>query len=338
MSGGIYFKISVKIGNGEKLKRIAVTTAGGDAPGMNACLRAIVRDACCRGLEVLGIEEGYMGLIENRMKPMSLRSVGGIINRGGTLLRTRRCEEIKTPEGLKKAAKTIEERKLDGLIAIGGDGSFRGGWDIYRETGICTVGIPASIDNDIAGTETTIGFDTAVNTALQAIDKIRDTAFSHERIFIVQVMGRQRGFLALEVGLVCGAEIILIPEIEYSLDGIIKRLEEGRRTGKRSFITVIAEGVGDPYSIADQISSVTKNEVRVTTLGYIQRGGTPTARSIHLASLFGYRAVERLVSKKSTVMMGLENGKIVTHPLDYPMKHEKKIDKNIYELAQILST
>jgi len=318
--------------------RIAVTTAGGDAPGMNACLRAIVRNACYRSLEVLGIEEGYMGLIEDRMKPMNLRSVGGIINRGGTLLRTRRCEEIKTPEGLEKAAKTIRERKLDGLIVIGGDGSFRGGWDIYRKTGICVVGIPASIDNDIAGTETTIGFDTAVNTALQAIDKIRDTAFSHERIFIVQVMGRERGFLALEVGLVCGAEIILIPEIKYSLDKIVKRLEEGRRTGKRSFITVIAEAAGDPYAIASQIGSATKNEVRVTTLGYIQRGGAPTSTSIHLASLFGHLAVERFISKKSTVMLGFERGKIVTHPLDYPMKHEKKIDKDIYELAQILSS
>jgi len=319
------------------MRKIGVVTAGGDAPGINACLRAVVRTAIHDGLEVIGIEDGFAGLIGGKTREMGLRSVSGIINRGGTILRTRRCNEMRTPEGLSKAAKVIKRKKIEGLIIIGGDGSFRGGWALHRVAKIPIVGIPASIDNDIAGTETTIGFDTAVNTALRAISKIRDTAFSLERIFIVEVMGRESGFLALHIGLVCGAEIILIPELDYSLDAIVKKLREFRRAGKRSVIIVMAEGAGNPAAIANHIKHVTGYDVRVSTLGYIQRGGMPTARSTWLASVFGHRAAKLLPRIKSAKMLGIEGGRVVVHPLDHPIKHKKRIDFRLYDMAGILS-
>lgn len=320
------------------MKRIGVVTAGGDAPGMNACLRAVVRSAIYHGLDVIGIEEGFAGLIQGKYKKMNARSVSGIINMGGTILRTNRCEEMKTSQGLEKAVREVKKMGLDGLIVIGGDGSMMGAYNISNQAKIPVIGIPATIDNDIAGTDTTIGFDTAVNTALQAIDKIRDTASSHERVFVVEVMGRKRGFLALEVGFVCGAELILIPEIKYSVDELIKTLEEGKRRGKKSIIIVMAEGAGNPTAISEHLADVTGYEVRVSSLGYIQRGGSPTANSIKLASLFGNRAVELLLEKSSSKMIGVRNEKLVTYPLDYPIRHRKKISDKLYKLAQILST
>lgn len=319
------------------MKRIAVITAGGDAPGMNACLRAIVRSAIYYGLEVVGIEEGYWGLIEDKKRRMDLRSVSGIISWGGTILKTKRCEEIKTKKGIEKAVRVLKRNRIDGLITIGGEGSFKGGIEIYRASRIPLVGIPASIDNDIAGTEDTIGFDTAVNTALDSIQKIRDTASSHERIFIIEVMGRERGFISLAVGLACGAEIILVPEIKYNLSKISQELEKGRKSGKKSSIIVMAEGAGASYAIAHQIRDVTGYEVRVSVIGYIQRGGSPTARSVNLANLFGHQAVKVLMRTKSAKMVGWKEGKVVVLPLGYSTKHRKEIDKNLYRLAHILA-
>ncbi len=319
------------------MKKIAVTTAGGDAPGMNACLRAVVRSAIYYGLEVVGFEEGYGGLIEEKKKRMDLRSVSGIISWGGTILRTKRCPEMKTRKGIEKAARVLKRNRIDGLITIGGDGSFRGGIELYRASRIPVVAIPASIDNDIAGTEDTIGFDTAVNTALDSIQKIRDTAFSHERIFIIEVMGRERGFIALAVGLACGAEIILVPEIRYNLSKISRELEKGKKTGKKSSIIVMAEGAGAAYAIAHHIRDVTGYEVRVSVVGYIQRGGSPTARSVNLANLFGHQAVKTLLRTKSAKMVGWEKGEVVVQPLDYVTRQRKEIDRNLYRLAHILA-
>ncbi|MEM2875084.1 MAG: ATP-dependent 6-phosphofructokinase [Candidatus Hadarchaeales archaeon] len=319
------------------MRRIAVATTGGDAPGMNACIRAVVRGAVAQGMEVVGIEEGFEGMIEGKMKRMNSRSVSGIINRGGTILRTSRCEEIRREEGIRKAIANLRRWKVSGLIIIGGEGSFRGGWDLHRASRLPIVGIPASIDNDIAGTELTIGFDTAVNTALEAINKIRDTAFSHERVFLVEVMGRTRGFLALEVGLACGAEMILIPEVKYTVDEIVSRLREWRRAGKSSIIIVMAEGAGSPDAIAEHISDITGYEVRVSRLGYIQRGGAPTALSIKLAMLFGTHAVGLIKRLKGAKMLGIERGKIVERSLNYPLLNRKKIDMDLYRLANSMS-
>lgn len=319
------------------MRRIAVTTAGGDAPGMNACLRAVVRSAIYYGLEVVGFEEGYWGLIKDKKRRMDLRSVSGIISWGGTILRTRRCEEIKTKKGIEQAVAVLKKNGISGLITIGGDGAFRGGIELYQASRIPLVGVPASIDNDISGTEDTIGFDTAVNTALSSIQKIRDTAFSHERIFIIEVMGRERGFIALAVGLASGAEIILVPEIKYSLSRITQELEKGRKSGKKSSIIVMAEGAGAAYAIAHQISDVTGYEVRVSVVGYIQRGGSPTARSVNLANLFGHSAVRVLTRTKLAKMVGWQKGQVVVLPLQYSVRHRKEIDNNLYRLAQILA-
>ncbi|MFB0526366.1 MAG: ATP-dependent 6-phosphofructokinase [bacterium] len=319
------------------MKRIAVTTAGGDAPGMNACLRAVVRSAIYYGLEVVGFEEGYWGLIKDKKRRMDLRSVSGIISWGGTILKTKRCQEMKTKKGIEKAARVLKKNRIDGLITIGGDGSFKGGIELYQVSRIPIVGIPASIDNDIPGTEDTIGFDTAVNTALDSIEKIRDTASSHERIFIIEVMGRERGFIALAVGLACGAEIILVPEIKYNLSKISQELEKGRKSGKKSSIIVMAEGAGAAYAVAHQISDATGYEVRVSVVGYIQRGGSPTARSVNLANLFGHQAVKILMRTKSAKMVGWEEGKVVVLPLGFSTRHRKEIDRNLYRLAHILA-
>jgi len=319
------------------MKRIGVVTAGGDAPGMNAAIRAIVRSAVYNGLEVIGIERGYAGLLEGEYRILDRRSVSGIINLGGTILRTIRCKEIKTDEGIEKAAEFLKEIRIEGLIAIGGDGTFRGASRLYRASGIPMIGVPATIDNDVSGTDTTIGFDTAVNTALNAIDKIRDTATSHERIFIVEVMGRYRGFLALEVGLAGGAEIILIPEIKLDLNKICERIKRDREEGKISEIIVMAEGAGDSRLVTEHIANETGYNVRLAVLGHIQRGGAPTARSRILACEFGHKAVELLLTGERKRMVGIRGNEITSVDLDYSWMVEKKIDLNRYRLAEILS-
>jgi 6-phosphofructokinase 1 len=325
------------------MQRVGVVTAGGDAPGMNAAIRSIVRAATFHGLDVMGIERGYMGLIEGKTHPLSPRSVSGIINLGGTILKTDRCEKMKSSRGIQKAVDVLKTHGIEGLIVIGGDGSFRGASELHRASGLPMIGVPATIDNDVidndvAGTDTTIGFDTAVNAALFAIDRIRDTATSHERVFVVEVMGSKRGFLALEVGFAGGAEFILVPEIEYNLQDICRKLKQGREKGKTSEIIVMAEGAGNSSFIVDQIRKETEYEVRLTVLGYIQRGGSPTARSRILANQFGAYAVELLLKGTEKGMVGIKGQKMISVDLDYSWKQRRELDTRLYRLAEILST
>ena len=313
-------------------------TSGGDAPGMNAAIRAVTRIAHSKNLEVLGFERGWEGLITNQFKHLTPRSVGGIIQTGGTILHTSRCPEFKTDEGLNKAAETLNSNHVDGLVVIGGDGSFRGALELGKKTSTLMVGIPATIDNDVYGTDETIGFDTAANTAVTEIDKIRDTAISHERIFIVEVMGRKRGFLAITVGITVGAEIILIPENKCKMTQIIEVLKENARKGKKAGIIVAAEGCGNVGEIAKEIEEKTGAEVRLSILGYAQRGGSPTARSRLLASLFAEKAVELLCQKQGGKMIGLLKGEIATTDLKASCEKQKKLDLRLMNLAEMLST
>jgi 6-phosphofructokinase 1 len=319
------------------LKTIGVVTPGGDAPGMNAAIRAVTRIAHSRNLQVLGFEHGWDGLLTNTYKRLTPRTVGGIIQLGGTMLHTLRCPEFEKPEGVEQAAETLELNELHGLVVIGGDGSFRGALDLSRESGALMVGVPATIDNDVFGTDETIGFDTAVNTGVTEIDKIRDTAISHERLFIVEVMGRKRGFLALEVGISVGAEVILVPEQECKLNQVIEVLRENKRKGKRAGIIVAAEGIGDTSSLAKALEKQTGSEVRLTILGYAQRGGSPTARSRMLASLFAEKAVELLCQEQGNIVVGLQNGAIMSVDLKKSCETEKPLDLRLLKLAEMLA-
>ena len=315
-----------------------MVTSGGDAPGMNAAIRAVTRIAYSKDCRVFGFERGWEGLIMNTFRQLTPRSVGGIIQLGGTILHTSRCQEFETKKGLKKAAETISSNNIDGLVVIGGNGSFKGACELGKNTEALIVGVPASIDNDVFGTDETIGFDTAANTAVAEIDKIRDTAISHERIFIIEVMGRTRGFLASTVGLTVGAEVILVPEVKYDTAKIVKRLEENSAKGKKSGIIVAAEGIGDTRKLGAEIEKDTRTEVRLSVLGYAQRGGSPTARSRLLASLFADKAVELLSQEKDNNIVGLQNGKIGTLDLKKSCETEKPIDLSLLDLANVLST
>jgi len=320
------------------LKIIGVVTSGGDAPGMNAAIRAVVRIAYSKNFQVLGFERGWEGLLTNTFRRLTPRSVGGIIQLGGTILHTARCPEFKTKEGIMKAAENLALNNVDGLIVIGGDGSFRGALELSKETDTLMVGVPATIDNDVFGTDETIGFDTAVNTAVAEIDKIRDTAISHERIFIVEVMGRTRGFLALTVGVTVGAEIILVPEVKYGKEEILRTIKENNAKGKKSGIIVAAEGIGDTRKLAKEIEKNTGSEVRPSVLGYAQRGGNPTARSRLLASLFANKAVELLSEEDGSRVVGLQNGTITSIELRKSCKTKKPLDLNLLKLANVLAT
>jgi len=320
------------------LKTIAVVTSGGDASGMNAAIRAITRIASLKKVQVLGFERGWEGLIKNNFVPLTPRSVSGIIQLGGTILRTSRSLEFRTPEGIKKAAETLISNNVDGLAVIGGNGSFGGAMDLSKKTNTLIVGIPASIDNDIFGTDETIGFDTALNTAVDEIDKIRDTAISHERIFIVEVMGRARGFLAVTVGLTVGAEIILVPEVKFNVKKIVQKLEENSAKGKKSGIIVAAEGVGDTRKLGQEIEKETGVEVRLSVLGYAQRGGSPTGRSRLLADLFADKAVELLLKEEDKQIVGLQKGKITSIDLEESCRTEKPLDLDLLKLASVLAT
>jgi 6-phosphofructokinase 1 len=320
------------------MKTIGLVTSGGDAPGMNAAIRAVVRLASAMGFEVLGFERGWEGLIKNTFRPLTPRSVGGIIQLGGTILLTSRCSEFRRREGIKRAAETLALNDVDGLIVIGGNGSFKGALELSRETDVQIIGVPATIDNDVYGTDETIGFDTAVNTAVSEIDKIRDTAISHERIFIVEVMGRTRGFLASTVGLTVGAEVILVPEVNYDKEEIFAVLKENSAKGKRSGIIVAAEGIGDTRKLAREIEENTGAEVRLSIVGYAQRGGSPTARSRLLASLFAEKAVELLLNECGNRIVGLQNGKITSISLKESCKTEKPLDLSLLKLAKALAT
>jgi 6-phosphofructokinase 1 len=319
------------------LKTIGVITPGGDAPGMNAAIRAVTRIAHSRKLQVLGFERGWDGLLTNNFKHLTPRAVGGIIQSGGTMLHTLRCPKFEEKEGVKKAAETLAVNKVDGLVVIGGDGSFRGALDLSRESGALMVGVPATIDNDVFGTDETIGFDTAVNTGVTEIDKIRDTAISHERIFIVEVMGRKRGFIALNVGITVGAEVILVPENECKLNQIIEVLRENTRKGKKAGIIVAAEGIGDTAALAKEIEKHTGAEVRLSILGYAQRGGSPTARSRLLASLFAEKAVDLLTQEQGNKVVGLQNGEITSIDLKKSCETQKPLDLGLLELAEMLA-
>jgi len=319
------------------MKRIAVLTSGGDAPGMNAAIRAVTRIAHSKNLQVLGFERGWDGLLTNTYKRLTPRTVGGIIQLGGTMLHTLRCPEFEKAEGVALAAETLELNEVNGLVVVGGDGSFRGALDLGRESDTLMVGIPATIDNDVFGTEETVGFDTAVNTAVEAIDKIRDTAISHERVFIVEVMGRKRGFLALVVGITVGAEVILIPERECTATQIVDVIRENARKGKRAGIIVAAEGIGDTSKLAKAIAKKTGFEVRLSILGYAQRGGSPTARSRLLASLFAEKAVDLLTQEQESRLVGLQNGAITSIDLKKSCETQKPLDLRLLELAEMLA-
>jgi len=319
------------------LKTIGVVTPGGDAPGMNAAIRAVTRIAHSRKLQVVGFERGWDGLLTNNFKHLTPRAVGGIIHLGGTMLRTLRCPKFEEKEGIKEAAKNLAVNKVDGLVVIGGDGSFRGALELSRESDALMVGVPATIDNDVSEIEETIGFDTAVNTAVKAIDQIRDTAISHERIFIVEVMGRKRGFLALDVGITVGAEVILVPENECKLTQIIEVLRENAHKGKKTGIIVAAEGVGDTAGLAKEIEKNTGSEVRLSILGYAQRGGSPTARSRLLASLFAEKAVDLLCQEQGNKVVGLHNGAVANIDLEESCKKQKPLDLRLLKLAEMLA-
>ncbi len=319
------------------MKTIGVVTSGGDAPGMNAAIRAVTRIAHSNGLCVLGFERGWEGLLTNKCRPLTPRSVGGIIQTGGTVLHTSRCPEFKTEQGLLKAAQTLESNHVDGLVVIGGDGSFKGALELSEKTDALMVGIPATIDNDVYGTDETIGFDTAVNTAVDEIDKIRDTAISHERVFIVEVMGRTRGFLALTVGITVGAEVILIPENTCRTDQVVETIKENTRKGKKAGIIVAAEGCGKVSEIAKEIEGKTGAEVRLSIIGYAQRGGSPTARSRLLASLFAEKSVNLLCEGKGCKVVGMLKGKVDTTDLGVACVRRKRLDASLKDLAEMLS-
>ncbi len=294
------------------MKKIGVITTGGDAPGMNCTIRSVVRTAIYNGIKVIGIYEGFKGLYEKKFEKLNSRSVSGIINQGGTILKTKRFPEFKNKEIRKDCFKNLVEAKIEGLVIIGGDGSAKGAYLLYSEFNFPVVHIPASIDNDVYGTDYTIGFDTAVNTAIDAIDKIRDTATSHERTFIIEVMGRESGNLALEVGIVCGAEIVIIPEVKFEIDKIVEEIKEEEKKGKKSCIIVLAEGAGKAEDLAKILNEkLPDREIRYTVLGYIQRGGRPTYLTRKLATIFGNKAVELLIDGKYGCMVGIRGEEVV---------------------------
>lgn len=323
-----------------EIRRIGVFTSGGDAPGMNACIRAVVRTALFHGVEVIGIMRGYEGMIEGDFIQMDRRSVSNIIQTGGTILKTSRCKEFHYKSGRRKAIQKLREAGIDGLVAIGGEGTFKGAHKLYIESGIPTIGVPATIDNDLYGTDYTIGFDTAINTALDAIDRIRDTAIAHGRIFWVEVMGRFSGFIAVDVGVAGGAEAILIPEVRTDIDELSRQLLHWHNMGKTSCIMVVAEGdeAGGAFQLAQLIKDRTGLDSRVTVLGHIQRGGKPTARDRVLASKLGAAAVEALLAGETDKMVGEVNGQIVLTPLEETYSKKKLLDKSLIALAQLLAT
>lgn len=318
-------------------KTIGIVTSGGDAPGMNAAIRGVTRVGHYKGFNVIGFERGWDGLITNTYKRLSPRSVGGIIQSGGTMLHTLRCPVFEQPQSQETAAETLRKNNVDALVVIGGDGSFRGGLELSKRTGVQVLGIPATIDNDVYGTDETIGFDTAVNTAMGAIDKIRDTAISHERIFIVEVMGRHRGFLALHVGICVGAEVILVPEKPLDTAQVISIMEKNSQKGKRAGIIVAAEGFGDTAKLAQDMQKQTSSEVRLSIVGYAQRGGSPTARSRLLASLFAEKAVDLICQGAGNCAIGLQNSAITHIELEKAAHMKKKIDLRLLQVADMLS-
>jgi len=319
------------------IKRIAVLTPGGDAPGMNAAIRSVVRFALSNKLEVLGVLRGWLGLINEELKNLDHRSVSGIINLGGTVLKTARCADFFTEKGRNRAFQTIKKNAIDGLIVIGGNGTFKGAHHFFKKHKVPCIGIPASIDNDINGIDETIGSDTAINTALYAIDNIRDTATSMERIFVVEVMGRDSGFIALQVALAGGCEDVIIPERKYNLKKICHDIVEGNLRGKISWIIIVAEGAASAYDIAKKITEITSLDTRALVLGHIQRGGRPTAFSRNLALRLGEAAVEYLLKGESDKAVGLSNGKIKLVDFEFAIAKKKLDFERLYKLIKVLT-
>jgi len=318
------------------IRKIGVFTSGGDAPGMNPAIRAIVRYGKHMGLEIAGIKRGYSGLIEGDMSDMDLSAVGDIIHRGGTVIKTARSEEFKTEAGFKKALEIIKIFDLDALVAIGGDGTYKG-LQKLSENGVPVIGIPGTIDNDFGYTDVTIGFDTAVNTVVDAISNLRDTSVSHGRINIVEVMGRHCGDIALHAGLAGGAENVVIPEIYYDTDDICRKIIEGRNRGKIHSLIIVAEGVGKPYDLAEEIKEKTGYETRVSILGYLQRGGSPSAFDRILAARLGARAIDLLVAGNHGRAVGIKNSQVIDVPIESVFNYEKTTNEDYYRLIGILS-
>lgn len=321
------------------MKKLAVFTSGGDSPGMNACIRAVVRTASYHNLEVTGIMHGYEGLIRNEFIPLGPKSVANIIQRGGTVLKTARSKRFLALEGRQKAVENLIKHDIDGIVAIGGDGTFRGALELSKMCAIPIVGCPGTIDNDLVGTDFTIGYDTAINTVVEAVDKIRDTAESHDRLFFVEVMGRDAGLIALRSGIGVGAECILMPETKTDIEDLIKRLEGGRKS-KSSKIIIVAEGdeAGGAFTIAEQVKKrLPDYDTRVTILGHIQRGGNPSAMDRVNSSRMGFSAVEALLAGKKNVMIGIINKKISYTPFENAVKHTQHLDPDLMRMLEILS-
>lgn len=331
-----------------KVSKIAILTSGGDSPGMNAGIRAVVRTGLYYGLEVFGIMRGYSGMIEDDIYQMNSRSVANIIQRGGTILKTARCKEFYSPEGRQKAYENLKKRGIDGLVVIGGDGSFTGAYKLSKEFGIPCVGLPGTIDKDLYGTDFTIGFDTAANTAVQAIDKIRDTAESHDRLFIVEVMGRHAGYIALHSGIATGAENILMPEVNTTLDEMIATLSEQEKRKKLVNLVIVAEGyMPDPSKpelkgasemtrlIGEKLKGL---EIRITILGHIQRGGPPSCMDRFIASRMGYHAVECLMEGRHNVMVGILHNNMHYTPLEIAIREKQKIGEDWMHIVKILAS
>ena len=318
------------------VKRIGVLTSGGDAPGMNAAIRAVTRVALNSGIEVFGIYDGNKGMVEGYIEPLTKASVGEIIDRGGTILGSARLPEFKDPEVRAKAVTQLKKRGIEAVVVIGGDGSYRGARDLSLH-GIPCVGVPGTIDNDISSTEYTIGFDTAMNTAMEMVDKIRDTAQSHDRCSVVEVMGRRAGYLALQSGIAVGATAILVPEVEHTVEDVIAKIRETQKTGKKHFIVVVAEGVGGVEQIAQKIEEITGIESRATVLGHVQRGGNPTVRDRVVATQMGFAAVELLREGKGNRVIGMQKGEIVDFDIYEALNMKKPFDNDMYEIAHITS-
>lgn len=318
------------------IKKIGVLTSGGDAPGMNAAVRAVVRTALSKGMEVYGIRRGYVGLIKGEIFKMDARSVSDIIHRGGTVLCTARCPEFRTEEGVNLAKEKCEELGLEGLVVIGGDGSFRGAADLSAK-GILCVGLPGTIDNDIACTEYTIGYDTAMNTAMEMVDKLRDTSQSHDRCSVVEVMGRNAGYIAVNTGVACGAIEVITSEMPYDLDKIAKKMLEKKAMGKQNFVLVVAEGVGNSNEIATIIHEKTGIEARATVLGHVQRGGSPTVRDRVVATEMAFYAVELLEQGIGNRVVGMQNGKIVDFDIQEALAMKKPYDERLHHIAETIA-
>lgn len=319
------------------MKKIAILTSGGDSQGMNTAVRAVAKTAMSKGMEVFGIKRGYKGMLEDQIFQMSALDVSGIADHGGTILLSARLSSFKDPEVRAKAAENLKKRGIEGLVVIGGDGSFHGAHYLYEEHGIKTIGIPGTIDNDIAGTDYTIGYDTALNIILDAISKLKDTATSHERTYLIEVMGRNCGDLALYAAIAGGASGVMIPEVKASTDDIAKVIRERRAEGKLYDIIVVAEGVGNILDIEKELAQKIDTDIRVTILGHVQRGGAPTANDRILATKLGVKAVELLVAGEAGLMIGMESGKVTTHKLSYAWENYSKSSEEDYKIATMLS-